>query len=122
MGKIAPTDITFTTTFSIDKARNVILESLIDSGAKIKIGRSANIVASFGSALKVRMLGLFICGVQAFPRDLVVALSNEDGSTRIKVTVDDTFGFGSRAGFTVSLQRIMCEDASNIKALFDATN
>jgi hypothetical protein len=118
MGPVAPVDIEFTTITSLDNSRKIIIESLKASGAKIKIESDADIVAGFGSVLKIRMFGVFFAGIQAFPRDLVVALSTEDGRTRIKVTVRDTCGFGFRVGVTDKVQKLLYEDALNVKALF----
>jgi len=68
---------------------------------------SQEVGAAFGSNLKMRLLGLTFAGVDTFPREVIVKLSEVDDETQIAITVRDTAGFGSRMGYIKALELLM---------------
>jgi len=118
MGTIAPANIEFTTMSGVEEARELMISALIKNGATMKIESTTDIVASFGSALKMRLLGAILVGIKTFPRDVVIVISSDRERTRIKARVSDTFGFGSRIGIEDKVQSMMYEDGLKLKSLF----
>jgi hypothetical protein len=115
---IEPVEIDFVTKTSVAETRRTILEALHKQGGKIKVDSPNDIVAGFGSGLKVRLLGVALVGTNSSPRDIVIKLYQRENKTAINVTVRDTLGFGSRAGYADKLQQIMYQQALDIKSQF----
>jgi len=115
---IEPVEIEFLTSVSIDDTRQRILATLGRVGARIKVDSSRDIVAGFGSGWKARILGALLAGIDVMPRDVVVKLVDRNGKTEVRVSVRDTFGFGSRAGLTNKVQKLMYDNALAIKSQF----
>lgn len=115
---IEPVEIDFVTKTSIEESRKIILEALRSQGGNIKVDSARDIVAGFGSGLKARLLGVALAGTNSMPRDVVVKLRETESKTEVKIRVRDTAGFGSRAGFADKLQRIMYQQALDIKSQF----
>lgn len=119
---IEPVEIEFTSSISIEDAQQLVLAALRSIGGRIKVDSSCDVVAGFGSSWKARMLGIFLGGLECFPRDVVVALRPDSGKTQIKITVRDTFGFGSRAGIGDMIQKLMYVNALAVKEVFPDVN
>ncbi len=115
---IEPVNIEFLTSSKFEDVRTNIVSSLKSSGGTIKIETNTDIVAGFGSALKSRLLGAMIAGIKSFPREVSISLQKKDKFTHVKITVNDTFGFGSRIGLANKIQKMMYEDALNLKLIF----
>jgi hypothetical protein len=115
---IEPVEITFTVAERQGDVQPKIVQHLIAHGGRIKVNDDSTILAGFGSNLKIRLLGAMIVGVKAMPRDVVVNLSESPGQTRVSVVVRDTFGFGTRAGISDKLQKLMYDDALSLKKAF----
>jgi len=115
---IEPVEVNFTTSIAIEEARRLVLSALRRMGGRIKVDSSRDIVAGFGSGWKARLLGVLLGGIECFPRDVVVALRASNGKTLVKVSVRDTFGFGSRVGVADRIQRLMYDNALAVKAAF----
>src|ERR1043166_9930411 len=84
------------TSSSTTDDRGQIIECLSAQGGKITSESSQEVAATFGSNLKMRLLGLTFAGVDTFPREVIVKLSEVGAETQIAITVRDTAGFGSR--------------------------
>jgi len=50
------------------------------------------------------------------PRDVLVRMAEGAGQTQVSVTVRDAFGFGTRAGISEKLQKLMYDDALSLKS------
>ena len=72
MGPLNPVEIEFVTSSALEDAGKLILATLSSSGGKIKIHTTNDIVAGFGSGIKMRLLGAAIVGAKTSPRDVVV--------------------------------------------------
>ncbi len=120
MGPIDSAHIEFSTALNRDNVHEAIVSSIQSSGGKIKIDTTDGIVAGFGSQTKMRLLGAMLAGMRSFPRDVVIALFQmDDENTHVEITVNDTFGMGSRIGIGKKVQELMYGDALNLKSLFD---
>jgi hypothetical protein len=64
----------------------------------------------------MRLLGLTFAGVDTFPREVIVKLSEVGAETQIAITVRDTAGFGSRMGYIKVFELLMQKQALHIKA------
>jgi hypothetical protein len=115
---IEPVEIDFVTQAPIGETRKTILEALRGRGGNIKVDSAKDIVAGFGSGLKMRLLGVAFAGTKSVPRDVVVKLREKGNGTEVRITVRDTAGVGSRTGFADKLQQLMYQQALDIKAQF----
>jgi hypothetical protein len=104
------------TSSSTTDARGKIIECLSAQGGKITSESSQEVAATFGSNLKMRLLGLTFAGVDTFPREVIVKLSEVGAETQIAITVRDTAGFGSRMGYIKVFELLMQKQALHIKA------
>ncbi|MBN2182954.1 MAG: hypothetical protein JW715_13670 [Sedimentisphaerales bacterium] len=113
-----PAEIEFATSVAVEEARERILSTIGRIGGRVKVDSPGKIIAGFGSDLKARLLGALLGGIESFPRDLVVELRTSDNTTQVKVSVRDTFGFGSRAGIANKIRKLMHDNALAIKSAF----
>src|ERR1043166_505842 len=104
------------TSSSTTDAREKIIECLSAQGGKITSESSQEVAATFGSNLKMRFVGLPFAGVDTFPREVIVKLSEVGAETQIAITVRDTAGFGSRMGYIKVFELLMQKQALHIKA------
>src|SRR5215204_7243037 len=113
---IEPVEINFTVPARSAAVRKELVQILIAQGGRIKVNDDATILVGFGSNLKIRLLGAALAGIRAMPRDVLVQLNESADETEVSVVVRDTFGFGSRMGFSDKLQKQMYDDALSLKA------
>lgn len=112
---IEPVEINFTTSLSLSEAGNKAVSILSQRRGRIKVNDKQIILAGFGSGLKARLLGVLIAGIESAPRDVQVKFDQRDSETGVSILVRDTFGFGSRAGFSGKLQQLMYADALAVR-------
>jgi hypothetical protein len=115
---IEPVEISFAIAARLADVWKKIIQTIITKGGRIKVDDQSTILAGFGSSWKVRLLGAMILGAKSMPRDVLVQMKDTSGQIQISIVVRDTFGFGSRAGFSDKLQKLVYEDAFSIKKLF----
>ncbi len=84
-------------------------------GWKVLGSTRGDILASIGSSLKVRTLGLFLAGENSYPRKMRISFHELERGCQAKIQVEDAMGFGSRAGIADRVRRLMFSDASSIK-------
>ena len=70
--EIEPVEIQCKTSQSIEKFRKKTITLIQNNGGKIKVESNNEIVAGFGSAIKLRLLGAMIAGIKSSPRTLYV--------------------------------------------------
>jgi hypothetical protein len=119
---IEPVEIDFITQMSITETKRKIIEVLRAQCGKIKVDSARDILAGFGSGLKIRLFGIAIAGTNSAPRDILIKLRETENKTEVRVTVRDTLGFGSRVGYADKLQQIMYQQALDIKSQFVDAN
>jgi hypothetical protein len=115
---LEPIEISFETSIPLSEARDRILAALAERNGKIKISYPTEILVKLGSGAKTRLLGGMWIDKQNFPRDVMVSLREFGGNSRIKITVRDTLGIGSRGGMTDKYQQVMYEDAMIVRSRF----
>lgn len=116
--RVEPANLCFLTSTSVVETQRMVVERLRAQGGKITSDSAHEIVATFGSGLKMRLLGLVLAGVEVFPREAIVRLEDVNGETRVTIKVRDAAGFGSRLGFTKALEQMMQQQALGIKTDF----
>jgi hypothetical protein len=113
---IEPVEIDFVTQTSIAETKSKILEALRKQGGRIKVDSAMDVVAGFGSRLKMQLF--FWAGTKHWLRDVVIKLREKGDKTEVRVAVRDTAGLCDRGIFADTLQQIMYQQALDIKAHF----
>ena len=108
----------FFTSLSLEKSSELILSCFRNMQAKVKINSANNLVASLGSGIKTRLIGLLIGGIEIYPRDIIISTIKENEKSKITIKVKDTFGFGLRAGFSEKIEKLLYSDGLKIKDSF----
>jgi hypothetical protein len=116
LGAIEPVEISFVVAKRLADVRTEVVRHLTANGGRIKVDDDSAILAGFGSNIKIRLLGAVWAGIKSMPRDVLVRLVEGAGQTQVSVTVRDTFGFGTRAGVSEKLQKLMYDDALSLKS------
>ena len=112
---LEPVEMSFTVAASAATLRTEIVRALTAKGGRIPTDGGSEVVAKFGSNLKVRLLGAFLAGFNATPRDVIVSMKESGGQTQVSITVRDTFGFGTRIGVAKKMRAVMQNDASSLQ-------
>jgi hypothetical protein len=116
LGAIEPVEISFVVAKRLADVRREVVRHLTANGGRVKVDDDSAILAAFGSNIKIRLLGAVWAGIKSMPRDVLVRLAEGAGQTQVSVTVRDTFGFGTRAGISEKLQKLMYDDALSLKS------
>jgi len=116
LGPIEPVEISFVVATRLADVRTEVVRHLTANGGRIKIDDDSTVLAGFGSNMKIRLLGAVWAGVKSMPRDVLVRMAEGAGQTQVSVTVRDAFGFGTRAGISEKLQKLMYDDALSLKS------
>lgn len=111
-------EMCFSVNTTLVETRNKILKYISDTGGKIKKQGETQIIASYGSALKIRLLGTLFAGLKAYPRDVDISFGESEENVLIKISIIDTFGIGLRVGIKDDLNNLFTGQASEIKSIF----
>ena len=115
---VEPVEVSFETSIPLAEARDRILAALAERNGNIKVNYPTEILVKLGSGAKTRFLGGMWIDKQNFPRDVMVSLREFGGNTRVKISVRDTLGVGSRAGMSGKYQQVIYEDAMMVRSQF----
>lgn len=112
---VEPVEISFVAQINASEARKRAVSALLQRRGRIKVDDSQIIIARFGSGMKTRLLGAWLAGMDAMPREIKIRLNERAHETAVSVSIRDAFGFGSRAGVSGKLRQLMQADALAIR-------
>jgi len=115
---IEPISITLSNNLPIQDSNQLAVTTLLSMGGKIISNQPDKIICNFGAGWKIRLLGIPIAGIDAWPRQIIIVFQKEGSGTKIDITIKDTFGFGIRIGFNKKLISLMEENVLTLKNRF----